>query len=73
MSGGVLIGWSPYFKAPSSVSYRSTISVSLKHKDCDFASSVVNVYDPYFDRVPFWEDLKTTGAFHVPFTIVGGI
>jgi hypothetical protein len=44
----------------------------LRHKDNDFFFSVLNIYGPYTDRIPFWEDLKDAGAFNEPFTVVGG-
>jgi hypothetical protein len=62
----------PEFEALSSSFDRSTIMVSLRHKDCDFSFSSINIYGPYSDRVPFWETLVVTNVFKDPLTIVGG-
>jgi hypothetical protein len=72
MSGGLLTGWSLTFKALSSSSTHSTISVNLKHKYVDFAFSVINIYGPYSERIPFWEDLKNEGIFNDPLSVIGG-
>jgi hypothetical protein len=72
LSGGLLTGWSPNFKASSSSSFRSSISVKLKRKDNDFSFTIVNIYGPYAAKIPFWEDLKVAGAFRDPLTMVGG-
>jgi hypothetical protein len=46
--------------------------VNLKHKDVDYAFSVINIYDPYSDRIPFWENLKNEGLFNDPLTVIDG-
>jgi hypothetical protein len=69
---GCLTGWSPNFKALSMSSSISTISMNLKHKYVDYAFSVINIYNPYSDRIPFWEDLKNEGIFNDPFTVMRG-
>lgn len=71
MSKGLITGWSPDFRASFS-SYRSSISVKLRHKDNNFFFSIINIYEPYANRVPFWEDLKDASAFRDPLTVVGG-
>jgi exonuclease III len=72
LSGGLLSGWSSDFKALSSSSALSSISVKLKHKDYDFSFTAINIYGPYSDRVQFWENLKSAGVFSDPLTVIGG-
>jgi hypothetical protein len=72
MSGGILTIWSPYFKALSSSYVCSSISVKLKHKDSYFSFSIVNIYRPYAVRVLLWEDLKSTGVFNDPLSVISG-
>jgi len=52
-SGGLFTGWSPTFKALSSSSSISSISLNLKHKDVDYTFFVINIYGPYIDSIPF--------------------
>jgi hypothetical protein len=73
LSDGIPRGWSSAFKTLSTSSLISTIYVKLKHKDVDFSISVINIYDPYSDIIPFWEDLKDEGIFNDPFTSSEGI
>lgn len=53
LSGGLLSGWSFDFKAITSSSALSSISVKLKHKDYDFAFTAINIYVPYLTRYSF--------------------
>jgi hypothetical protein len=53
-------------------SYQNSISVKLMDKDAKFSFSMVHIYGPYVDRVPFWEDLSLLGSFSGPFMVVGG-
>jgi hypothetical protein len=41
-------------------------------KDTNSYLSTVNIYDPYSERIPFLEELSSTGAFWNPLTIIGG-
>jgi exonuclease III len=67
--GVLIIGWSSDCKALSSW---SIISIKLNIKYINFSFTLVNVYGPYADRIPYWEDLKTAGAFNDPLIVVGG-
>jgi hypothetical protein len=72
MLGGLITGWSLDFMALTSSTFKTSISVKLKHKNLDFSFSVINIYGPYSDRVSFWEELKLAGVFSDPLLIVGG-
>jgi exonuclease III len=53
MSRGIFTGWSPNFKALSSSSFPSSLSVNLRFKDNDSDFLVINIYGPYVDRVSY--------------------
>jgi hypothetical protein len=67
-----LSGMESDFKAISSSSCRSSISVTLRHKDNLFAFTVVNIYGPYAERPPFSEELFGAGVFNNPMIVIGG-
>jgi hypothetical protein len=48
------------------------ISIKLEVKDVGFSFSVLNVYGPYANKIPFWKDLANVGALSGPLTLVGG-
>jgi hypothetical protein len=64
--GVLLIGWSANFKSMSTLDARCAILVLLKHKDCDYTFTRINVYGLYSDRNTFWEALSTTNFFKDP-------
>jgi hypothetical protein len=72
LSGGLITGWSPEFMAQISTCFRSAIAVCLKHKNSDKTLNFVNIYGPYANRIPFWEELSSAGALSRPFSIIGG-
>jgi hypothetical protein len=45
--------------------------VKPKHKYVDYAFSVINIYNPKTDRIPFWKSLKS-GVFNDPLMIIRG-
>jgi hypothetical protein len=67
MSRGLLLGWSPYFKALHSLSHRLSISIKLKHKNDYFSFTAIN-----YETIPFWEELSSIGVFHDPIMVIGG-
>jgi hypothetical protein len=69
MSGGLIMGWGSTCKSLSSSSFHSSTSIKLMIKDFRFSFSVLNIYGPYADRIPFWEDLAYVGAFIDPLFI----
>jgi hypothetical protein len=71
-SGGLIIGWSPACKAIFSLSLHLAIAVKLEVKDVGISLNVVNVYDPYFDRIPFWENLAYSGVLNDMNMVVSG-
>jgi hypothetical protein len=68
----LIMRWSTTCKALLSSSFCNAISVKLMVKNVGFSFSVVNIYDPYIDRVPYWEDLANAGALNDPLNLVGG-
>jgi hypothetical protein len=71
MSGGLIMGWGSALKSPLLILLSFTISINLMIKDFGFYFSVLNVYGPYADRIPFWEDLASAGEFIDPLLVVG--
>jgi hypothetical protein len=54
------------------MSFNSTISVKLEVKDLRIILNVLNVYGPYTDIIPFWENLFVFGALDDSHILLGG-
>jgi hypothetical protein len=68
----LLTDWIPSCKDISSSYYTLVISFKLKFKNLAKPLAIINIYKPYVDRIPFWDNLANSGAFNDPLTLVGG-
>jgi hypothetical protein len=46
--------------------------VKLEVKDLEIILNVLNVYGPYKDRIPFWENMSASRALNDLHTLIGG-
>jgi hypothetical protein len=70
MSWVLLIGWIPYFKVVYTSLVHSSIAGKLKYKNFFFL--VINIYGPYANKIPFWEELKFAGIFSDLVSVIRG-
>jgi hypothetical protein len=68
--GGILTGWSPSYKSISSSTFNSTILVKLESKHLSEPLTILNIYGPCVDHIPFFEGLASSGAFGDPLTFI---
>jgi hypothetical protein len=71
-SRGLLTGWSPVVKSLSVSLFNSAISIQLEVKDLGLRIFELNIYEPYVDCIPFWENLSKSKALDDPFTLIDG-
>jgi len=55
--GGLILGWSPRCKSLSSTLFNSVMEVKLKLKDIRITLLVLNIYGPYSNRIPYWQNV----------------
>jgi hypothetical protein len=44
----------------------------LEVKELDIVTIILNIYDPYVERIPFWESLVEVGALIDPHILISG-
>jgi hypothetical protein len=71
-SGGLIMRWSPNYKALSITLYNSSISVKLEYKDLGFSFNILNIYGPYSYRINYWGQLAHSRALSQSHILIGG-
>ena len=67
-SGGLASGWN----ARNVWGMDSVLGMSFKAMELVDIYNVVNIYDPYLDRIPFWEKLFNNSLMRGEVLIIGG-
>lgn len=70
--GGLITRWSLTYKALSTTSSNSAISVKLEVKNIGFFFNILNIYGPYSDRITYCEQLANSKALSDSHILVGG-
>jgi hypothetical protein len=69
---GLITGWIPSYKVISITTLSSTIFMKLELKNHLDPWSILNIYDPCVNHIPFWEDLDNSRVLSDPMMLVGG-
>lgn len=71
-SGGLAIGWlTKQIRCENIWGIQSGIGASVYSRETDRTFTVLNIYGPYQDRLPFWERLFNKSWWNNPELIVG--
>jgi len=72
-SGGLAVGWkNSCLKLVDSWGMDSVLCVDLMSADLGFTIKVINVYGPYHNRVPFWDELTGNPLLSGDSLVIGG-
>ena len=72
-SSGLAIGWvSNQIRCENIWGFQSRMGIDVYSRETDRAFTVINIYGPYQDRLPFWERLFNKTWWNNPGLIVGG-
>jgi hypothetical protein len=72
LSGGLLTTWNPHLKVPSTSSLNSSIVVDLEDRILVDSFHLINIYNPYSKKRPYWEVLASPGILSASNIILGG-
>ena len=72
LSGGLLAGWNPLLVQVKDFSSLAGIIVRVTIKGIEDTLSVINYYDPYTQRIDFWDNIVADGLLSLQNIILVG-
>lgn len=72
-SEGLAIGWvASQIRCENIWGFQSGMGIDVYSRETDRAFTMINIYNPYQDRLSFWERLFNKSWWNIPGLIVGG-
>ena len=72
-SGGLAIGWlANQIRCENIWGFQSGMGIDVYSRETKRVYTVINIYGPYQDRLPFWDRLFSKTWWNNPDLIVGG-
>ena len=72
LSGGLLSAWNPHKVRCRAFHNCARILLQASFRGLTYPLTILNIYGPYKNREPFWENALTSGFLSTPNLILGG-